>query len=81
MRVEFTVKPDTNGRITVVNLIKYIMQYVPEIHVPSDDIMNLPLSSLSLTDDNSKLCVDGYLSGRNWIDGKYTDYDVFLIFG
>lgn len=80
MRIIFTISPDENGRITVTNVIKYIKKNVPEIKVPDSDITKIPLAALSLAEDNTKTCVDGYASGKRWENGKFIDYEFTLIF-
>lgn len=79
-RISFTMVPDNNGKITVTNTIKHIMQNVPEIAVPDVDITRIPLASLTLAEDSGKHCINGYSDGKNWKDGKYTEYQFTLIF-
>lgn len=80
MRIIFTISPDENGRITVTNVIKYIRQNVPQIRIPDADITKIPLADLTLAEDNTKHCIDGYASGTRWKDGKYSEYEFTLIF-
>lgn len=80
MRIIFTINPDANGRITVTNVIKYIRQNVPQIKVPDADITKIPLADLTLAEDNTKHCVDGYASGKKWENGKFIEYEFTLIF-
>ena len=92
MRIIFTINPDANGRITVTNVIKYIRQNVPHIKVPDADITNIPLAweplmfgfqplaDLTVAEDNTKHCVDGYASGKKWENGKFIEYEFTLIF-
>lgn len=79
-RISFIMFPDNNGKITVINTIKYIIQNVPEISVPDADITTIPLASLILAEDNTKHCVEGYSEGKSWNNGKYTEYQFTLIF-
>lgn len=80
MRIIFTISPDENGRITVTNVIKYIRQNVPQIKVPDADITKIPLADLTLTEDSTKHCVEGYASGKRWENGKFIEYEFTLIF-
>ena len=80
MRIIFTISPDENGRITVTNVIKYIRQNVPQIKVPDADITRIPIAALSLVEDNTKTCIDGYASGKKWENGKFIEYEFTLIF-
>lgn len=80
MRIIFTMQPDENGKITVTNLIKYIIDNVPQINVPEGDIDKISLASLTLAENNSKHCIDGYVSGKRWENGKFIDYEFTLIF-
>lgn len=79
-RISFTMTADNDGKITVTNTLKYIMQNVPEIKVPDADITKIPLAGLTLTEDRTKKCVDGIAEGRTWINGKCTQYVFTLIF-
>ena len=79
-RISFTMTPDNDGRITVTNTLEYIMQNVPQIKVPDADINTISLSQLTLTEDNTKKCVDGIAEGITWIGGKCTQYGFTLIF-
>ena len=79
-KISFTMTADNDGKITVSNTLKYIMQNIPEIKVPDADISKIPLASLTLADDGNKKCVDGYTEGIMWIDGKCTEYQFTLIF-
>lgn len=79
-KVIFTVYPDNDGRITVTNTIKLIMNHISEIKVPDTDITKIPLASLTLVKDNTKHCIDGYAEGKRWKDGKCTEYQFTLIF-
>lgn len=79
-RITFTMKPDNEGKITVTNTIKHIMQNVSQIAVPDTDITTIPLVALPLADDTTKHCVEGYTEGKKWNDGKYTEYQFTLIF-
>ena len=79
-KISFTMSADNDGKITVSNTLKYIMQNIPEIKVPDADISKIPLASLTLADDGNKKCVDGYAEGITWINGKCTQYVFTLIF-
>ena len=79
-RISFTMTADNDGKITVKNVLEYIMQNVPQIKVPDADIARIPLADLTLTEDNTKKCVDGYAEGTTWINGKCTQYVFTLIF-
>ena len=52
-----------------------------EKKVPDTDIMQIPLAALALSEDSTKHCVDGELYGKKWKDGRYTEYEITLIFG
>ena len=79
-KIRFTMTADNDGKITVTNTLKYIMQNIPQIKVPDTDISTISLSQLTLTEDRTKKCVDGIAEGRTWINGKYTQYVFTLIF-
>ena len=79
-RISFTMTADNDGKITVKNVLEYIMQNVPQIKVPDTDINTISLSQLTLAEDNTKKCVDGYAEGTTWINGKCTQYVFTLIF-
>ena len=79
-RISFILSVDSDGKITVKNVLEYIMQNVPQIKVHDADITKMPLTSLTLADDNTKNCVDGYVEGVTWIGGRYTEYQFTLIF-
>ena len=79
-RISFAMTADNDGKITVKNVLEYIMQNVPQIKVPDADITKIPLATLTLTEDNTKKCVDGYTEGITWIGGRYTEYQFTLIF-
>ena len=79
-RINFTMTPDNDGRITVTNTLEYIMQNVPQIKVPDTDITKIPLAALTLADDTTKHCVDGYASGLKWENGRFIEYKFTLIF-
>ena len=80
-RISFTMCIDAEGKITVKEVLSYIMQNMPEIKVPDADIMQIPLAALTLSDDSNKHCVDGEMCGKKWQDRKYTEYEITLIFG
>ena len=79
-RISFILSVDSDGKITVKNVLEYIMQNVPQIKVPDADITKIPLATLTLTEDNTKKCVDGYTKGITWIGGRCTEYQFTLIF-
>ena len=79
-RISFTMATNNNGKITVRDVLCYIMQNIPEIKVPDADITKMPLAALTLTEDKNKKCIDGYAEGRTWINGKCTQYVFTLIF-
>ena len=79
-RISFTITADNDGKITVKNVLEYIMQNVPQIKVPDTDINTISLSQLTLTEDSTKKCVDGYTEGITWIGGRCTEYQFTLIF-
>ena len=79
-RISFTMTADNDGKITVTNTLKYIMQNVPQIKVPDADITKIPLATLTLAEDPTKHCVDGYASGLNWDNGRFVEYEFTLIF-
>ena len=79
-RISFTMTADNDGKITVKNVLEYIMQNIPQIKVPDADINKIPLADLTLAEDNTKKCVDGYAEGITWINGKCTQYVFTLIF-
>ena len=79
-RISFTITADNDGKITVKNVLEYIIQNIPQIKVPDADITKIPLATLTLTEDNTKKCVDGYAEGTTWIGGRCTEYQFTLIF-
>lgn len=79
-RISFTMTVDDDGKITVKNVLEYIMQNIPEIKVPDTDMDTISLSQLTLTEDRTKKCVDGYTEGITWIGGRCTEYQFTLIF-
>lgn len=80
-RISFIMCPDTDGRITVKEVLQYIIQDIPEIKVPDTDIMQIPLAALELSEDTTKHCIDGEICGKKWKDGKCIEYEITLIFG
>ena len=72
---------DADGKITVKEILTYIIQNLPEIKVPDIDIMQIPLAALALSEDSTKNCIDGEIYARKWQDGRYTEYEITLIFG
>ena len=79
-KISFTMTADNDGKITVTNTLKYIMQNVPQIKVPNADINTISLSQLTLTEDKNKKCVNGIAEGITWIGGRCTEYQFTLIF-
>ena len=79
-RISFIMTADNDGKITVKNVLEYIMQNIPEIKVPDADISKIPLADLTLADDSTKKCVDGIAEGITWIGGRCTQYVFTLIF-
>ena len=79
-RISFTMTADNDGKITVKNVLEYIMQNIPQIKVPDTDINTISLSQLTLAEDITKKCVDGIAEGRTWIGGRCTQYVFTLIF-
>lgn len=80
-RISFTMCIDEGGKITVKEILNHIIQNLPKINVPDTDIMQIPLAALTLSDDSNKHCIDGEACGKKWQDGKYTEYEITLIFG
>ncbi len=80
-RISFIMHIDADGKITVKEILTYIIQNLPEIKVPDADIMQIPLAALTLSDDSNKHCIDGEICGRKWQYGKYIEYEITLIFG
>ena len=78
-RISF-IMVTNNGKITVRDVLCYIMQNIPQIKVPDADITKIPLADLTLADDSTKKCVDGIAEGRTWINGRCTQYVFTLIF-
>ena len=79
-RISFIMATNNNGKITVRDVLCYIMQNIPQIKVPDTDINTISLSQLTLTEDSTKKCVDGYTEGITWIGGRCTEYQFTLIF-
>ena len=79
-RINFIMATNNNGKITVRDVLYYIMQNIPQIKVPDTDINTISLSQLTLTEDRTKKCVDGIAEGRAWINGRCTQYVFTLIF-
>ncbi len=80
-RISFIMCIDADGKITVKEILNHIIQTLPEIKVPDADIMQIPIATLTLLGDSKKHCVDGEMCGKKWQDGKYTEYEITLIFG
>lgn len=79
-RISFIMATNNNGKITVRDVLYYIMQNIPQIKVPDADINTISLSQLTFTEDSTKKCVDGIAEGRTWIGGRCTEYQFTLIF-
>ena len=79
-RISFIMATNNNGKITVRDVLCYIMQNIPQIKVPDADISKIPLADLTLADDSTKKCVDGIAEGRTWTNGRCTQYVFTLIF-
>ena len=79
-RISFIMATNNNGKITVRDVLYYIMQNIPQIKIPDTDISTISLSQLTLTEDRTKKCVDGIAEGRTWIGGRCTEYQFTLIF-
>ena len=79
-RINFIMATNNNGKITVRDVLCYIIQNVPQIKVPNADINTISLSQLTLTEDKNKKCVDGIAEGITWIGGRCTEYQFTLIF-
>lgn len=79
-KISIIMMPDDEGKITVKNVLEYIMHNVPQIKVPDGDISNIPLAALTLADDPTKQCVEGYTRGLKWDSGRFLEYEFTLIF-
>ena len=54
-RISFILSVDSDGKITVKNIMLYIMKNLPQVKIPADmDIMNVSLSMLTLAKDSTK---------------------------
>ena len=83
-RISFILSVDSDGKITVKNTMLYIMENVPQIKIPTDiDIMNISLSMLTLSNDNTRKCLKGTFVGTKWNNNLcvYTEGTLELIFG
>lgn len=76
------IKTD-NGRLKTVDVIRYIKNHFPQIKVPDIDIMNVSLSMLTLSNDNTRKCLKGTFVGTKWNNSLcvYTEGTLELIFG
>lgn len=79
-RISFTMHIDAEGKITVREILTYIIQNLPEIKVPNTDIMQIPLAALTLSEDNTRHCIDGEAYAKKWQDGRYAEYEITLFF-
>lgn len=79
-RISFTMHINADGKITVKEILTYIIQNLPEIKVPDTDIMQIPLAALTLSEESTKHCIDGEIFGKRWQDEKYVEYEITLIF-
>ena len=82
MMVLIPIKTD-NGRLKTVDVIRYIKNHFPQIKVPDIDIMNISLSMLTLSNDNTRKCLKGTFVGTKWNNSLcvYTEGTLELIFG
>lgn len=80
-RISFIMHIDADGKMTVKEILTYIIQNLPKIKVPDTDIMQIPLAALALSEDSTKHCIDGEVYAKKWKDGRYTEYEITLIFG
>ena len=80
-RITFAMHINADRKITVREILTYIIQNLPEIKVPDADIMQIPLAALTLSEDNTKHCIDGEVCGKKWQDRRFTEYEITLIFG
>ena len=80
-RITFAMHINVDGKITVREILTYIIQNLPEIKIPDADIMQIPLAALTLSDDSGKHCIEGEAYAKKWKDGRYTEYEITLIFG
>ena len=82
MMVLIPIKTD-NGRLKTVDVIRYIKNHFPQIKVPDIDIMNVSLSMLTLSNDNTRKCLKGTFVGTKWNNSLcvYTEGTLELIFG
>ena len=72
-----------DGRLKTVDVIRYIKNHFPQIQVPDIDIMNVSLSMLTLSNDNTRKCLKGTFVGTKWNNSLcvYTEGTLELIFG
>ena len=82
MMILIPIKTD-NGRLKTVDVIRYIKNHFPQIKVPDIDIMNVSLSMLALSNDNTGKCLKGTFVGTKWNNSLcvYTEGTLGLIFG
>ena len=82
MMILIQIKTD-NGRLKTVDVIRYIKNHFPQIKVPDIDIMNVSLSMLTLSNDNTRKCLKGTFVGTKWNNSLcvYTEGTLELIFG
>ena len=82
MMILIPIKTD-NGRLKTVDVIRYIKNHFPQIQVPDIDIMNVSLSMLTLSNDNTRKCLKGTFVGTKWNNSLcvYTEGTLELIFG
>lgn len=82
MMILIPIKTD-NGRLKTVDVIRYIKNHFPQIKVPDIDIMNVSLSMLTLSNDNTRKCLKGTFVGTKWNNSLcvYTEGTLELIFG
>ena len=82
MMILIPIKTD-NGRLKTVDVIRYIKNHFPQIKVPDIDIMNVSLSMLALSNDNTRKCLKCTFIGTKWNNSLcvYTEGTLELIFG
>ena len=82
MMILIPIKTD-NGRLKTVDVIRYIKNHFTQIQVPDIDIMNVSLSMLTLSNDNTRKCLKGTFVGTKWNNSLcvYTEGTLELIFG
>lgn len=59
-----------NGKLRAVFALKQIQEFTKEITFPNMDLNKVSLSMLTLTNDDTKKCVNGYFVGNTWNNEK-----------